>query len=221
VLILPQLEQSQLYEQLGLDRSGGLTNAEAGVAPPSQVFCPSAEPPTVYPGSYPTSNYAGITGAGKPPHRWELEEDACGDVYTDGVLPPGRGTRIREITDGTSHTLLIGERVYSIVRHWMNGAAWFTGQTFFVGSDQRLCLGASKNIVLRPNADAFYKHDTQAPPGAQILLLNDLYFGSDHPGGAQFAHADGSVHFVPDSVDFTIYQDLATKEGGEPNRWTP
>ena len=44
-------------------------------------------------------------------------------------------------------------------------------------------------------------------------------YGSRHPGGAQFLFADSSVHFMSESIDFTVYQDMATINGGEVNRW--
>ncbi len=47
------------------------------------------------------------------------------------------------------------------------------------------------------------------------MLLNDLPFDSNHPGGAHFSFADGSAQFIADEIDFTIYQNLSTKEGGE------
>jgi prepilin-type processing-associated H-X9-DG protein len=47
------------------------------------------------------------------------------------------------------------------------------------------------------------------------MLLNNLPFGSHHPGGANFAMADGSVRIVPDTIDFTVLGDLATIAGGE------
>ena len=39
--------------------------------------------------------------------------------------------------------------------------------------------------------------------------------GSFHPGGANFAFADGSVRFVKDSVSMVTYQSLGTRNGGE------
>jgi prepilin-type processing-associated H-X9-DG protein len=42
-----------------------------------------------------------------------------------------------------------------------------------------------------------------------------LYFGSHHPGGAQFCFADGSVQFLDDAIDFTLFQDLSTRNGSE------
>ncbi len=40
-------------------------------------------------------------------------------------------------------------------------------------------------------------------------------FRSRHPGGAQFCLADGSIHFVAESIDYDLYRALATRDGGE------
>ena len=44
---------------------------------------------------------------------------------------------------------------------------------------------------------------------------NDLPFGSDHPGGAQFVFADGHVDFIGDAIDTYVYQALSTYDGAE------
>lgn len=41
-------------------------------------------------------------------------------------------------------------------------------------------------------------------------------FRSDHPGGANFLFADGSVHFLDENIDMLVYQRLSTHQGGEP-----
>ena len=44
---------------------------------------------------------------------------------------------------------------------------------------------------------------------------NVISFRSLHPGGAQFCLADGSVHFVSETIDYDLYRALSTKAGGE------
>ena len=55
----------------------------------------------------------------------------------------------------------------------------------------------------------------------QKLLLNELQFSSEHTGGAFFCLADGSVQFLREEMDFTVYQDMATKDGGEVSQVGP
>ncbi len=50
------------------------------------------------------------------------------------------------------------------------------------------------------------------------MRMNDMYFGSQHPGGAWFASRCGNVEFVADDIAFSVYQDLASRNGGEPTQ---
>ena len=40
-------------------------------------------------------------------------------------------------------------------------------------------------------------------------------FKSMHPGGVQFAMGDGSVHFISESIDYKLYNELGSRAGGE------
>jgi prepilin-type processing-associated H-X9-DG protein len=143
----------------------------------------------------------------------DLDDQFCGDIYLDGIYYPDSRTRIKQITDGTSHTLALGERKY-VLYNWLDGAVWH------VDKDVEMCAYASKNVRYPLNADpakfGYAISDRDAPAGApKTMLRNDLFFGSNHPGGAYFAFADGSVSFLHDDIDFLIYTGMASKSGGE------
>ena len=49
----------------------------------------------------------------------------------------------------------------------------------------------------------------------KIQFNNKKVFRSDHPGSAQFVYVDGSVHFVPQEIDYPVLRALVTRAGGE------
>jgi prepilin-type N-terminal cleavage/methylation domain-containing protein/prepilin-type processing-associated H-X9-DG protein len=107
-----------------------------------------------------------------------------------------KGTRVTDITDGSSNTFMLGE---SLVRpgypvSWSNGY-----------SGIRTC-------GIYPNAK---QPDGTPFPGGAAGWPNTFGLSSQHTGGVQIAFADGSVHFVADSIDFAIYRAMASIKGGE------
>jgi prepilin-type processing-associated H-X9-DG protein len=152
-------------------------------------------------------------GVGRDENRIDLEQTACGDIYTDGIFFPDSQTRISEVLDGTSHTLAVGERNY-IFRDWMTGA------TQKGLPNPRVCTGSESNIRYPINAEknhfGYYVGDADAPNiNVRTMLLNDLFFGSYHDGSAQFCFADGSVRIISETIDFAVFGDMSTIAGGE------
>lgn len=212
VMLLPFMEQMPLYEQIRPKPDGGATNWKAQTQAVEGYSCPSLPAPISDAGIFVESHYIAVSGAYRGTDRIDLEDTFCGDIYTNGIFYPKSRTTISQITDGTSHTLAVGECWY-VFRDWMDGA------TFVGKPPTEICTQASMNIRYPINADhstfGYYKGDPEWPAGAPIMLLNDLFFGSRHPGGANFCLADGSVHFIRDTIPFSVYQDLATKDGDE------
>jgi prepilin-type N-terminal cleavage/methylation domain-containing protein/prepilin-type processing-associated H-X9-DG protein len=213
VMILPQLEETSLYAEINPDSDGGATSDAARSEALPVYLCPSAPPPD--PNEYVESNYSGVAGAGRDGNRRTFADPVCGDIYTDGMFYPGSATRIADITDGTSHTLAIGERNYTF-RDWMSGAAWFGHPAI-----KQICTGATNNFVYPLNARGYYVKDSDAPEELRTMRLNELYFGSDHPGGAQFCLADGSVKMISEGVNLNVLQDMSTIAGEEVSRLEP
>jgi prepilin-type N-terminal cleavage/methylation domain-containing protein len=219
VMLLPFVEQQTLYAEINPQPDGGAANWAGRNFVVDSYLCPSAAAPSPSTLAMHHSNYAGVMGAKVPHPRINLSaENSCGEIYADGVLFPNSRTRLAKITDGTSKTLAVGERLYSF-RDWMTGSFWFGNPIAM------LCTGAAKNIKYPINADfdvyGYHTGDKSVPENQRTMPLNDLPFASEHTGGAQFTLADGSVHFIQESIDFTILQDLATKDGGEVDRWDP
>ncbi len=119
----------------------------------------------------------------------------------DGLGIP---TRIRDITDGTSNSLMVGESSFN-----QNAlSAWF----FFNG-----VLATAAFPINRPAecAAGIGKPRVQGWEACWSDWPNQQGFSSLHVGGAQFALCDGSVRFISQSVNLGTYRDAATIQGGE------
>jgi prepilin-type N-terminal cleavage/methylation domain-containing protein/prepilin-type processing-associated H-X9-DG protein len=216
VMILGDLEETALYDQIDGGKNWAARNVVVEV-----YLCPSAPPPPTGPISK-VSHYDGVAGPGRAGNQVELEQHFCGHLSFDGVLfpvfkesthahfekLPRSSTRIAEITDGTSSTVTVGERNYRLF-DWMSGAYWQTGP-------EMICSGAAKNTRHRINMQVNEAGQYPDPSGTwKKMLSNDLMFGSYHAGGAQFCFADGHVDMIHDTIDFTVFEDMATIAGAE------
>ena len=216
--MLPYVEQKTLYDQLDLEAEADDTqnlDVALGCIPPG-LQCPSSDYYVNWTGI--GSNYAAVMGPGafRGTSFQDRPDGWCGDCSTDGFLYPGVARRISDIRDGTSHSLACGERLY------MRGG-WLG---CVIESGNSACVLHAKNlrwpINSRLEVVGCYFKATDCPAGCSLSVeYNDTWFGSNHPGGANFLLADGSVHFLNETIDFSLYGDLGTIAGGEVVDWTP
>jgi prepilin-type processing-associated H-X9-DG protein len=104
---------------------------------------------------------------------------------------------LKEVTDGTSNTFLIGETspIDSNSPAWSSDGDW-----------------AITAIELNWNAET---SGACTNPGARECWTQYRGFRSNHPGGANFAMVDGSVTFIQDEIDPQTYRALSTRSRGE------
>ena len=120
---------------------------------------------------------------------------------------------MRDALDGTSNTILLGERAYfdpmfdqcgppatsTMIGNW--GWVWFGAEgNAFLGT------GVPINYRIRSCAD-------MADPVRYDDRINA--FGSMHPGGVQVAMTDGSVRFVSESISALVFNAMGTRAGNE------
>jgi len=59
-------------------------------------------------------------------------------------------------------------------------------------------------------------HPLDVGKDPEVYNRTSRLFGSFHPGGCQFGLADGSVHFVSETIDLNLYRQMAIRDDGLP-----
>jgi prepilin-type N-terminal cleavage/methylation domain-containing protein/prepilin-type processing-associated H-X9-DG protein len=242
--ILPFLEQANKYNQFDLryDISAGSPPAPAShpLARTQDVpvyICPSDPSTAAFAGPLGRSNYFGNIGRNASPTN---KNGATGGVFFVEFARPqwdngnrSGSVRIADITDGTSNTAMFAE-----IRRGNSSAG---GSTVDPVAPQDVRLVTLSSDLLDPPADcnrmtaaayryaglqyyrsfaftSFYTHTV--PPnyrGGDCSDLSNVHLASRsyHPGGVNAAFCDGSVRFISDSINLTVWKNLGSRGGGE------
>jgi prepilin-type N-terminal cleavage/methylation domain-containing protein/prepilin-type processing-associated H-X9-DG protein len=224
VMVLPYLEDQALFNKFDFNvgvafvassnfadnASTNATNKAAFALPNSKYQCPSD------PNSKPdvnNTNYHGVQGGGPLPAG--TTSDFCSTVsgtrvfFRNGILYINSTTAIKDITDGTTNTFLVGETKYCTTptaRSDKIHVSWSSGtQVYEFGNPYGLSAA-----VLQINSIT-----THGGNADQLSNFSRL-FGSFHPGGCNFLFADGSVRFVTDTIPLATYRQLAIRNDDLP-----
>jgi prepilin-type processing-associated H-X9-DG protein len=127
----------------------------------------------------------------------------------DGVFYANSHTNLDSITDGTSQTLMVGERPPSPDSDY---GWWYAGQGQKLTGSADMVLGAREKNVVLPGMCPPGPYDFG--PGRMDDPCAMFHFWSMHGGGANFVMADGSVHFLAYTRS-AVLPALATRGGGE------
>ena len=223
--MLPFMERNSVFEMIHLDKlTTSVENWEPRFEIIPEYFCPSYTFARTYGSKTPYTNtyaygalvtYQGVGGAlGLPGASPTYSQ--YGDMPNNGVFCWGKTRKLRDISDGLSNTLAIGEFVHidfegtaafpGNIRPWIIGGNGTPG-----GSSGS---GSAASYAFRSIEYMLNSRVNRADNG---VYFNWLPMTSHHTGrGCNFATADGSVHFLVEDMEFDIYQGMATCAGGEP-----
>jgi len=153
-------------------------------------------------------------------------------------IPPATGPsairmRIADVPDGTSNTIFLGEKLPEVSgedqrfgEYWRPYAGWCEGFQDVTGTTTLVPI----NWYIDPNDfrwcdPAGGQFNAKIPPYSSSPPLDPLHsmwasamttgFKSKHPGGAQFAFVDGSVHFLSQTINPRTYNLLGTRDDGQ------
>ena len=201
LLVLPYLEMSA-ERDLCTEKQNAAFPGYVFLTPPASLYqtrpsvfkCPSDTAELLY-GARGTSSYAFVHGRRGP------DEGISGNmkVFNTGLFVYLHKIPRREVTDGLSHTMFIGE-VY-------DGHRNDVPSRWTVASRHEDNLRSTVNPINTPPG----KGITTSPYG---IALNGA-MGSRHPQGAQFAFGDVSVRFLSDLISLSVYRAMSTRNGGE------
>jgi prepilin-type N-terminal cleavage/methylation domain-containing protein/prepilin-type processing-associated H-X9-DG protein len=147
------------------------------------------------------TSYIGITGTLPPGAK----------IGLDGVLGDSRGKRLTDITDGTSQTIMVGERPPpdSLQAGWWYPIQFAYGEGFR-GPNNGIILGGGS---IYPGDPCVILKGTFGP-GRASNPCDRYHLWSFHSGGANFLFADASARFLPYSAE-PMMMALGSRSGGE------
>jgi prepilin-type N-terminal cleavage/methylation domain-containing protein len=243
VRLLPYLEQANLAQ--GWDEEDPLNNTIGGTSSKTAtklpvLMCPSDLVPQnpIDSGSgrvYGLTSYGGNGGSRSYGPQFATND---GNFFVIGpgsqTSPSGQAVRMPEVVDGLSNTILFGERSHTDKSHDSFAASVSAPSGQFINplgtvgwwgsSGGRLAGG---DVTMSAYAPINYRVPLPfgspglVPPASDFnsyQFYNDrrmCAFGSSHPGGANFASADGSTKFLRDSLSLLDLQRLCVKDDGQ------
>ncbi|MGL6095823.1 MAG: DUF1559 domain-containing protein [Fimbriiglobus sp.] len=195
------------------------TQARDSIEPTSSVTChyfgiAGPKSTATYSATDPTTQYQ----QADPRNFWQNIPSGQGGIANRGILFRDSKIKLVDIRDGNSSTLMIGEISWmgSIAsdnhyRSWMRGCSGAANGASAANPPRYTVNGPGCSPVKN------IRHSINNTSGAfnGSNNFNDVSFGSEHPGGAQFCLADGSVRMVSQSISLETYLAAASRDGDE------
>jgi len=210
-VILPYIEQDNLFRTGNLNVTFGGTggiNATIQGTQLSTMKCPSNTgpyDPAVFIPGWARGNYVANNGIGPMTSNFGSPTST---IAVPGVFLSNGNTRLTDITDGTSSTILASE-VLTVANDWRGVMHYPEGPMYQ--------HNFTPNSRIPDNfRSGLFTSTIQAPCTGTYTAFNNrsliLTARSAHTGGVQTLFGDGSVKFIRDAVALATWQALATPQ---------
>jgi len=182
--------------------------------------CPSdtwVDPVTVWPASIgindlAATSYVGVLGGADPSGNGPTGSYLARyeEPNFNGMFHRNKAIRHRDITDGTSNTIGIGERASMFSPNGWAGVIPGSQTVFSEMISAR--RGETVGDTVRPAITMTTVHVRSGGPNSPTGSPGG--FWGPHLGGAQFLLMDGSTHIIGTDVDIRVFRALAGRNDG-------
>jgi prepilin-type N-terminal cleavage/methylation domain-containing protein/prepilin-type processing-associated H-X9-DG protein len=234
-MLSPYLENTAAYNLLELNMP--LYNSSFGITPENREGVKVVVPTFLCPGdsmqrlsqSFGPTNYQFNTGTGL---------NGGTPLDTDGLFFVNSKVRFADILDGTSHTIAVSESILGSPGMQNNDPKTGYRFTFVAPLSNSACEASAIWNYTEPRGfswangeyrNGMYNH--YLLPNAKTADCVGVFLGggfrtiytpfgwkaarSRHSTGVNALRADGSVSFISDSIDISVWQSISTRSGGE------
>ncbi|MEQ8854804.1 DUF1559 domain-containing protein [Gimesia sp.] len=169
-------------------------------------------------------DYVGISGAtpdpAPTPRTNVCSTGASYGVYcNNGILVPGKNYRFRDITDGASNTMIVGEQSGSVgTNDWRTNyhggwRGWSSSGDVATRTGAHH-VGGVTTIAFQINAKSGQSGGNTVPRSNSAYSGNTV-LNSHHTGGIHMLLADGGVRFISENIDFLTLRQLCARDDGQ------
>ena len=152
-------------------------------------------------------------------YDWRYKQELVYYTPQNGITFAHSEVKLAQITDGTSHTLMVGEKFLN-PDNYINGQDPADDQGYFSGHDRdfnRYTYGSNRNDVRFADYKAALATEIAARSDDPLRIREPLQdrpglgernwnFGSAHPGGFHVVMCDGSVQSVEYGIDLDVWR---------------
>lgn len=199
--IFPNMDQENLYALQNWDE-GNADNITIGRTHIALFKCPTQPGPDTCDLNFTgrqTNNYVGNAGS-----NFTNDNNLANARNRNGMFYAYSSVRLRDVTDGSTNTLLVGEAQFAVSGSSYRGPGFNCCMDHFSAYSWNIDEGSGHDYS-----------ETMCSTAYRVNQVNEKAFGSFHTGGAHVAMSDGSARFISENIGTTIWRAIGTRAGGE------